>query len=313
MLYIFLNKQAGSGQAAQEWPELAHQLLRRGMAFQLLTGNTLAEYQASLQSVPPDATVLAVGGDGTARAVLPAMVGTQRRLALVPYGTGNDLAGMLGLKSGDIDMALDQLANPPQYLDTLSISFQGHSHLSLSGVGMGFDAEVNKASDNAPPWITQLLGGIGRYAWGAMVAFGKMRFIPLELWLDGQLIQRGPSCLCAVMNSTRYGGGFYISPASDVSDGRLNALCTTGHFGSLELLRLMLLVIQGQHLGHRHVRHQLGQSARVRWGEAIRIQVDGDLFENVQEVDIQLRAKSLLIHTPSNFGKSQIVEPAPQS
>ena len=73
------------------------------------------------QALPAGTALMAVGGDGTVGALLPAVVATGRPLAILPLGTGNDFAGLLGLKPGAFGEALDRLAFTPRAVDALTV------------------------------------------------------------------------------------------------------------------------------------------------------------------------------------------------
>ena len=56
------------------------------------------------------------GGDGTMNAAAPALLETGLPFAIIPLGTGNDLARTLGIPE-DLAAAIDMLAPAPDFLD----------------------------------------------------------------------------------------------------------------------------------------------------------------------------------------------------
>ena len=284
-----LNAQAGNGLAGREWPRLRGELLARGLPFELLDTQSAEEALARVAALPPEQPVLAVGGDGTVAALLPALVGTGRPLALLPLGSGNDFAGMLGLKAGNFAEALGRLKYQPRRVDALAVDILEGDHaglhkLLLNGLGLGMDAQVTHAYRRAPrQWP-----GFWRYAWGAAVSVGDLRLAELRVEVDGRMLYQGSSALVAVMNGTRYGGGFHISPQSDARDGLLDAVCS-GPLSRLQLVELMARVLPGRHLGHPLVHHGQGREIELLWDAPMFLHLDGDLYGQARH----LRARVL--------------------
>lgn len=311
---VVLNPHAGRGLASREWPRLEGELLARRFDFELISAGSGADALARVQALPPEVAVMAVGGDGTVGALLPALIGRSagsstdqssadqgtpvqqgRPLAIVPLGSGNDYAGMLGLKPGGFAEALDRLSYTPRRVDALEATVTegegaGVPRLLLNGLGLGFDAQVAATMLRAPARLT----GFGRYLWGALAALRDLQLTDLTLTVDGQTLYSGPSCLAAVMNGTRYGGGFLISPQSDAHDGKLNALAS-GPVTRPQLLGLMGRVLRGTHLGQPRVYHATGQAVTIRWAAPTHLHLDGDLAGEVSEIQVRVLAGAVTL------------------
>lgn len=290
---VVLNSSAGRGLARRAWPRLEAELHARGLPFEVICEPSGAAALAQVKALPPDVAVLAVGGDGTVGALLPALVGRAgqeggRPLGIIPLGSGNDFAGMLGLRAGDFSAALGRLTFAPRRVDALRATIlagegEGRTHLLLNGLGMGFDAEVAALTLRAPP----RLSGFGRYAWAALAALRDLSLIPGTVEVDGRVLYAGPSALVALMNGTRYGGGFHISPTSDARDGLLHALAS-GPVTRPQLLALMGRVLRGRHLGHPRVHHAPGRVVTVAWARPTHLHLDGDLTGRVTGVRVEV-------------------------
>lgn len=312
---VVLNPHAGRGLASREWPRLEGELLARRFDFELISAGSGADALARVQALPPEVAVMAVGGDGTVGALLPALIGRHvgesrpdqrsadqasdayqgRPLAIVPLGSGNDYAGMLGLKPGEFGEALDRLSYMPRRVDALEATVTegagvGVPRLLLNGLGLGFDAQVAATMLRAPARLT----GFGRYLWGAFAALRDLQLTDLTLTVDGQTVYSGPSCLAAVMNGTRYGGGFLISPQSDAHDGKLNALAS-GPVTRPQLLGLMARVLRGTHLDQPRVYHAAGRAVTIRWAAPTHLHLDGDLSGEVSEIQVRVLAGAVTL------------------
>ncbi|WP_104991012.1 diacylglycerol kinase family protein [Deinococcus sp. NW-56] len=285
---VVLNPTAGRGLAGRTWPRLEAELRVRGLEYEVIQEASGPAALARVQALPPGVAVLAVGGDGTVGALLPALVGTGRPLGVIPLGTGNDFAGMLGLKPGDFRAALSRLAGSPRPVDALRVSLQGgdragETRLLLNGLGMGFDAQLTARLPDAPAWLP----GLGRYAWAALTTLRHLTLTPVTADVDGKPLYAGPSILAAAMNGTRYGGGFHISPESDPRDGLLNVV-VSGPLGRRQVLRLMALVLPGRHLGDPGVHHQAGRVAELAWAQPTWLHLDGDVVGRATGVRVEV-------------------------
>ena len=300
-LAVVLNAQAGRGLAVREWPRLEAALRASGLNYTRLEASTAAQALEQVWALAPGVAVLAVGGDGTVSSLLPALVGTGRRLGVVPLGTGNDFAGMLGLRPGDFGSALSRLSRAPRAADALRCTWPAGADASglrrerwlLNGLGMGFDAQVAARLLHAPARLSVLglsgapLPGFGRYLWAALSALRDLQVSGVEVRVDGELLYAGPSCLVAVMNGARYGGGFRVAPHADAFDARLDVVLG-GRVGRLGLLSLMLKVLRVRHLSDSRVRQAQGGRVTVRWERPILTHLDGELIGAQTELDVEL-------------------------
>ncbi|MFC4453223.1 diacylglycerol kinase family protein [Deinococcus sonorensis] len=285
---MVLNPQAGRGRAGRLWPQVQAELNRQGRAWQLLPTESPELARSMLARLPADQPVLAVGGDGTASGLLPELARSGRGLGLVPLGSGNDFAGMLGLKAGDVTGALRRLDGPERAVDLISCELNGQERLLFNGMGMGFDAQVAELMRRAPA----RLGGFQRYLWAVLAGLRDLNSAPLTVTLDGQPLYQGRSCLAAVMNGTRYGGGFRISPGSDPADGLLNVVLGAG-LGRAELLGVLLKVLRASHLRDRRVVAAQGREVTLRWASRMPAHLDGELAGELSEVRLRVKPGAL--------------------
>ncbi|ADV66920.1 diacylglycerol kinase catalytic region [Deinococcus maricopensis DSM 21211] len=273
---VVVNDGAGRGLAARAWPRLEAAMRARGLKYEVIRTRSADEACARVRALPPDVAVLVAGGDGTVHGVLPAFVGTGRALGIVPLGSGNDFAGLLGLRSGDVDAALDRVTRAARAVDLLEARTPLGTHHLLNGLGMGFDAQVSALMKRAPA----RLSGFGRYFWAVLAGLRDLRTGQVRVHVDGREVYVGPSCLVAVMNGVRYGGGFRISPTSDVQDGQLNVVLGRA-LTRVTLLALLTKVLRGTHLHDARVVHGHGREVQVTWAQPMHAHVDGELAGEV--------------------------------
>jgi diacylglycerol kinase (ATP) len=284
---LFINPHAGRGAASRVGALVAHLLAAAGRVCEVIVSSTAEAACAQARALPDQVAVVAVGGDGTLSALLPAVVGNGRYFGAVPAGRGNDLAYALKWRGTTPEEVAARLQREPRAIDVLRVRINTGGRLlerfSLNGLGMGLDARVTAFAARVPTSF----GGFGQYAVGTLLALYELRTPQLQVSVDGEGVFSGLSFLVAVMNGTRYGGGFHISPESILTDGLADVLIGSrvGHLGLLPLIGRVLL---GRHLRHPKVGYHRGRRIVLRWEEATPLHVDGDLYGPVKEVETEV-------------------------
>lgn len=125
--------------------------------------------------------VVAVGGDGAVVQVVQALADTQVALGIVPMGTGNLLAGNLGIPHR-LEKAVDVLVGGGRRrIDLGSLKVEGRRKLFAVACGVGFDAEVMQATGTGPKRREGKLA----YVASAIRQGRRVRNVSHEITLDG--------------------------------------------------------------------------------------------------------------------------------
>lgn len=125
--------------------------------------------------------VVAVGGDGAVLQVVQALADTQVALGIVPMGTGNLLAGNLGIPR-PLGQAVDVLlSGGRRRIDLGRLTVHGKRELFAVACGVGFDAEIMKATGKGQ----KLRRGKLAYVASAIKHSRRVRNVTHEITLDG--------------------------------------------------------------------------------------------------------------------------------
>lgn len=163
--------------------------------------------------------LIVAGGDGSVHAAANAIdrlgLLDELTVGVVPFGTGNDLAGGLGLS--DPDVAIDAcLGDAHRDLDLLRLD----DRVAVNAVHVGIGARVASC---ASAWKARL--GPAAYPIAALatgVSYGGFDARVEIVDPDGdESVLEGRFTMIAVANGWRIGGGFPLAPAASPADGRL--------------------------------------------------------------------------------------------
>lgn len=221
--------------------------------------------------------VIAAGGDGTVNEVVNGLydfvddeetaAAPLPRLAVVPLGTGNDLAGALGIPE-TVDEAM-RVATEGDVapLDVAAVNGRRFVNVSTGGFGAA-------ATDDAPAQAKRLLGPFA-YVLTALRAFATHPQTSARFTAGGETLYDGAFLAYAVGNTWRTGGGTRITALARPDDGLLD-LCIVQEMGALESLALAPRVRAGTHLDHPGVIYRQVRGVRVESPDELRVNADGE-------------------------------------
>jgi diacylglycerol kinase (ATP) len=253
---VLISPAAGRGRARAFSDAVLDALRAGGVKPSVLsaTTGTEAERQAAEAVAAGTGAVVAVGGDGTAHAALQAVAGTTTPLAVIPAGTGNDLALALGIPRDPVAAARaaaeDLVAGDVRTIDAGRTGDRWWATVLCCG----FDSAVTDRA-NRLSWPR----GRRRYDVAILAELAQLRPREIVLVLDGESTTV-PVTLIAVGNTSWYGGGMKVCPGADPSDGLFD-VTVVGPLTRLELVRQRPKLTAGTHIENAAV--TVHRAARV--------------------------------------------------
>ncbi|MEY5145588.1 MAG: hypothetical protein RL745_957 [Actinomycetota bacterium] len=256
-LLVVNNDRSARGRHADMRDALLAGLRSRGCELVMIGGDSAAAASLALAEAMADEhdAVVSIGGDGTVHLCLQRVAGTSTPLAIVPMGTGNDVAHYLGIVKGEVDEHIESimrgLSHPPsrEVIDVGRVTTSdGVSRWFLTILACGFDTVVNERANKM-----RFPKGNARYLTSVLRELPGLAPYEYTVEVDGQM-QKKPGLLFAAGLITRYGGGFHMCPHADVRDGLLSWTHVAG-IGRMKVIALLGKVLKGTHLGNPAVTH----------------------------------------------------------
>lgn len=303
MLHVIINPAGAAGKTVRYWQEKVLGYLRD------------ADYEVHFSSkeygigeILRDLTVpggylnlVVVGGDGTMNDVLNGIRDFDHtRIALIPCGSGNDLARDLNLPKDPGELCGRILRG-----ETLRTADVGEAVLHDSGArrlfcvsaGAGFDAQVCRMADTAP--VKSLLN---------KCSAGKLVYLieAVRLIFTWRCCRADVSCaqecctdhydrfvFAAGMNHRFEGGGFMLCPNADDHDGKLD-LCLVHDLGILDFFRFFPSAVKGRHVRLKQIVGQArGISFRIRTDRPVWVHTDGEPVGLASDIEFKTAKQKL--------------------
>ena len=212
-------------------------------------------------------SLFVLGGDGTMSEVARGFIGSQVPVANFPCGSGNDLAGALGM-SRDLAKSLDSL-QPAEIAPIVLIRDCGTIYTET--IGTGFVAHV---VDNVLK-INRTIRGPAAYFASVFKTLARFQPAHYKITVDNEHWQ-GEASLVIVNNNFRVGGGMRITPDAKLDDGILDVAIFKSS-SKMTLLSLLPKVYTGGHVGSEHIIMLRGRSVKVESDRELLKTADGDL------------------------------------
>lgn len=269
-----LNPQAAGGRGAGLAPALQAALWQADPSLPALAmPASVAAARASIAALPPGSRVLLAGGDGTLQRLLPPLMAGGHELALLPCGTGNDLARALGLRRGGWRAAIGPaLRAPAPPMDLGELRREGaEAELFASSLCVGFDAAVGAQALQAPRWLR----GMPRYLVATLATLARLQRQNLRLVVDGQPLPAAEHLFASSLNTPSYASGMPVAPGARLDDGALD-LVLAGRFGRLGALLAMPLLLSGLHLHHPRIALRRYRRLQLQAEGPVALALDGE-------------------------------------
>jgi diacylglycerol kinase (ATP) len=248
---FLVNPEAGRGAGAAHLDRLRILASRAGAGLAVSRKVTDLAEQARRAAEDGVERLLVAGGDGTVHHAVQGLAGTACALGVIPLGTGNDLAGTLGIPP-DLDAAVARaLAGQVRRIDLARVG-----ETSCVGyAGVGFDSEVTRFANE-----TRILRGPLVYFYSVLHTLATFEPPRMKVVYDGGSFE-GRAMFTVVNNLPRFGGGMRIAPGAEIDDGLLDLVIVR------EIPKPTLLAVFPRVYGGRHVGHPAILMARTRRAE----------------------------------------------
>lgn len=284
---VLVNPAAGRGAARRALPELARWVEERAdPRLDLVVTRDREELTAQAARAVEQGVerLLVAGGDGTLHHVLGPLAGARTALAVLPVGSGNDLAATLGMPRRLPEAFGRALAGPVRSIDLGRVRRpDGSEARFFAGVaGVGFDSEVGRTileTEASPRGLGRFVRGSALYVYGVVRTLGSFRPPRLSLVYEGGGWE-GEAMLVAFGNTHRFGGGMRIAPEAVPDDGLLDVVVVR-RIPKATLLRVFPRVYRGTHLGHPAVETFRTREVVVNVDRGMRVLGDGELMQEV--------------------------------
>ena len=267
-LKLIYNPTAGRGRTLRRIADVEAHFRRRGARLDVhatTSSDDLTRVAAEGSRAGYDRVVIC-GGDGTLHFAVRDFDLDQGTLGLIPLGSGDDFARVLGIPR-DVEQACDAVLDGV----TREVDVAAANGIRYMGVaGLGFDSQVAAFANQV-----RRLRGSAVYLYSIFRVLPQ--FTPHRVQItSGGATRRDEIMFAVVGNSRQYGGGIRIVPAAVIDDGILD-YCIVHKTSRLQLLKTLPRAYNGTHVRSRFVETGRGTSFRFETAAPLEVYADGEL------------------------------------
>ena len=255
--------------------------------------------------------VIAVGGDGTVNACVNGLGDSATRLAVVPAGTANDLAQLVGQHGIPTEDAVTMASWERKDIDAIDVN--GTRYYSAGGLGWVADVAQTANKWRSGGFLRRwLLSGLGSLIYTiacVAVIFGKARLgartkIRYTDATDGQdKVLDLDAVGVLVASSKKVGKSFHLAPVSEMDDGRFE-LILFPRVGRARLLKTVLWAQRGKLFDVPEIRYIQVSRAEIECDRRVRFFGDGEILEHGTKFTLSIAPEPVKIMAPG------VAEPA---
>lgn len=275
---VILNPNAGSADEAEALVEAIRADEAAGVATFTVRETERAEHARTLAAEAVAGgfgLVVAAGGDGTVNEVINGLAVDFRAaaLAVVPLGTGNDLARTLALPEGPAEALRLATRGAQRRLDLVRVTSPSGTLYGINVCAGGFTGEVKEEMTDE---LKQRWGPFS-YLIGAAKALPDLADYETRLAWDDGPAERIDALNVVVANGRTAAGGRAVAPRANPEDGLLDVIVVRNG-SALNLATLAAAFLAGDYLESEHVLFRRARRVRVEARPEMWFNVDGELL-----------------------------------
>ncbi|MBC8105168.1 MAG: diacylglycerol kinase family lipid kinase [Anaerolineae bacterium] len=276
---VITNPRAGS---AERWEMLRARIKSLGDIHIVETSKPGDASDVAAQAVADRLDmIVAAGGDGTVNEVVNGMMSDSEPgnvktvLAILPLGTGNDLARTLNVPLDPAEAISTIASRLTIKLDLMKVKWADHERFATNAAAGGFTGQVNEAMTDE---IKSRWGPLA-YLRGAIGILPDLTKYQTSVRYDGKAKQPVHALNIIVANGRSAGGGILIAPQADPSDGLLDVVIVRSGT-TLELAAVAARLLGGDYTNSDVVTHERVKRVEVESTPGMWFNIDGELITN---------------------------------
>jgi YegS/Rv2252/BmrU family lipid kinase len=260
-------------------PDVERELDARSVEYRIVRTESLKQgVSAAREAANGGEVPVVMSGDGLVGAVGGALAQTGAAMGIIPGGRGNDLARVLGIPKDPAGSVAVLAEGTKREIDVGEVN--GRRFLCIASCG--FDSDANRIANDA-----RIVRGNLVYAYAAIRALIAWRPATFTLELDGERAENVGYAV-AVANSKAYGGGMFIAPDADLTDGKFDVVLS-GETSKWRFLSNLPKVFKGTHVENDEIRVLRASEVQVSADRDFAVYADG---EHLSDLPATLRVLS---------------------
>jgi len=300
---VYLNQRASNG--ANDWQEqINNALFRSNVEYQMPKDLNELYGQLNLDVENKVDAVLSVGGDGTVNTIIQRLAGTDISLLVVPGGTANDFARVLGSDTNIKRITQTIRQNVKKKIDLISIN--GKFMATNGGIGFAADVarEINDLRASFPQFKSFMkLSGKSVYSLflAKKLLNKEIKSHKFNIHADN-FSETVFSPLILINNQPALGGDFTVAPHTSHTDGTFN-ITIFKHQNRLELVQCILRILNGNYpVNDANLISFETSAAKIDLLDenAISFFGDGEILNQAQSWNIVCHPASLSVFSPKD-------------
>jgi diacylglycerol kinase (ATP) len=288
---LFIINPVSGGKKKDGVPALIDKHLDKTMFDYSIVHSTLEKPIRALakEALPDFDIIVAVGGDGTVNEIASALAGTDKVLAIIPYGSGNGLSRFLKIPMDPVKAIKSLNAGPVQVMDAGKVNGQWFFNMA----GVGFDAHISEVFSHGKH------RGFKSYFESSVKEISNYKAQHYQIEIDGEIFEREAFMLCFA-NSSQFGNNAHVSPDASLHDGLLDIVIVK-QFPVIRLLEMGLRMLTKQVESSKYVQIMRGAHIKVSRKGPGPLHLDGEPQIIGAELEIKVVPDSLKVIVGADY------------